>query len=234
MTELSELIHERGLKSLRQWLINAGTLETAEALTRIDPEYRALAFRLIPKDRAMDVFEMLDTSYQQEILSTLRDRNVRDILEKMEPDDRARLLDEMPPVIAKQLLEGLSFRERRLTSILLGYPENSAGRIMSPEFVGLQKNMTVQDAITKVRKSGRGVEAIYSLPVIDEKEHLVGIIDLGDLVLADPGDLVGNLAEVTYSVKANQNQEVASRLLLETGLIALPVLDTVKIVLWEC
>lgn len=226
MTELSELIHERGLKSLRQWLINAGTLETAEALTRIDPEYRALAFRLIPKDRAMDVFEMLDTSYQQEILSTLRDRNVRDILEKMEPDDRARLLDEMPPVIAKQLLEGLSFRERRLTSILLGYPENSAGRIMSPEFVGLQKNMTVQDAITKVRKSGRGVEAIYSLPVIDEKEHLVGIIDLGDLVLADPGDLVGNLAEVTYSVKADQDQEVASRLLLETGLIALPVLDT--------
>ncbi|HON11370.1 MAG TPA: magnesium transporter [Chitinispirillaceae bacterium] len=227
MDELAKFIEERDLKGLRQWLLDTGTLEIAEALTRVDPEYRALSFRLLPKDRSLDVFEMLDTSYQQEILKALRESNVRDILENMEPDDRARLLDEMPPQLAKQLLEGLSFKERRLTSILLGYPENSAGRIMSPEFVELWEDMTVGDALAKVRRSGRGVEAIYSLPVVTGKGELIGTIDLGDLVMADPSQKVGEIVtEEKYFVKADQDQEEASRLLLETGLTALPVLDS--------
>ncbi|NLG15957.1 MAG: magnesium transporter [Fibrobacter sp.] len=227
MEKLSELIEQRDLKGIRQWLVDTGSLEIAEALTRVEPEQRALTFRLIPKDRSLDVFEMLDVPYQQEILSTLRDSNVRDILENMEPDDRAKLLDEMPPALAKQLLEGLSFKERRLTSMLLGYPENSAGRIMSPEFVELHGEMFIKDAMEKVRTSGRGVEAIYSFPITDDKGRLSGTIDLGDLVMADPLQKVGDLlTEEKYSVTTDQDQVEASRFLLETGFAALPVLDS--------
>ncbi len=229
METLSKLIEQRDLKGIRHWLVDTGSLEIAEALTRVEPEQRALTFRLIPKDRSLDVFEMLDVPYQQKILSSLRDSYVRDILENMEPDDRAKLLDEMPPALAMQLLEGLSLKERRLTSMLLGYPENSAGRIMSPEFVELHGEMLIKDALEKVRTSGRGVEAIYSFPITDDKGRLSGTVDLGDLVMADPMQKVGDLlTEEKYSVTTDQDQVEASRFLLETGSTALPVLDSDK------
>lgn len=227
MSEFSHLISEKNFKQLRQWFHENGTLEIVEELTRSDPEQRAIAFRLIPKARAIDVFEMMDPSVQQQILNILREPRAREILEELEPDDRARLLDEMPPLLAKKLLEGLSFKERRLTSLLLGYPENSVGRIMSPEFVDLEINMTANEAIARVRSSGRGVEAIYSLPVIDQNHKFIGTIDLGDLVLADCNITTEKLlTEEAYSVKADESQEKASRLLLDLGLIALPVVDS--------
>lgn len=226
MTELTELVHQRDLKSIRNWLTNAGTLEIAESISRLEAEQRAIAFRLLPKDRSIDVFEMLDPALQQGIIKTMREGRVREILEEMEPDDRARLLDELPPTLAKWLLEGLSFKERRLTSILLGYPEHSVGRIMSPEFVTLKIGMTASEALSKVRDSGRGVEAIYLFPVVDEQQKLVDMIELGDLVLADPAAKLDLLvSEEPYSVKADQNQETASRLLLEAGIMALPVVN---------
>ena len=132
MTELAELVHQRDLKSIRNWLTNTGTLEIAESISRLEAEQRAIVFRLLPKERSIDVFEMLDPALQQAIIKTMREGRVREILEEMEPDDRARLLDELPPTLAKRLLEGLSLKQRRLTSILLGYPEHSVGRIMSP------------------------------------------------------------------------------------------------------
>jgi magnesium transporter len=227
MAEISKFFSEHDLRGLRSWLIEAGTLDIAEALSRIESDQRALMFRLVPKNRALTVFEMLDPSIQQDILISLREPNVREILERMEPDDRARLLDEMPAELAKQLLEGLSAKERKLTSILLGYPENSVGRIMSPEYVDLQVKMNVSEALAHVRRSGRGVEAIYSLPITDDHDHLLDVIDLADLVLANPEASVGNLvSEESYSVRADEDQEKASRLLVEAGLMALPVTDS--------
>ncbi len=226
MTELTELVHQRDLKAIRIWVTNAGTLEIAESISRLEAEQRAIVFRLLPKERSIDVFEMLDLALQQGIIKTMREGRVREIMEEMEPDDRARLLDELPPTLAKWLLEGLSFKERRLTSILLGYPEQSVGRIMSPEFVALKIGMTAKEALSKVRDSGRGVEAIYLLPVVDEQEKLIDVIELGDLVLADPtAKLDALVSEEPYSVKADQNQETASRLLLEAGIMALPVVN---------
>ena len=137
MTELTELVHQRDLKSIRNWLTTTGTLEIAESISRLEAEQRAIVFRLLPKERSIDVFEMLDPALQQGIIKTMREGRVREILEEMEPDDRARLLDELPPTLAKWILEGLSLKERRLTSILL-LSEHSVGRIMSPEFVTLK------------------------------------------------------------------------------------------------
>ena len=132
-----------------------------------------MPFRLLAKDRALEVFEMLDPLHQQELLEGLRDDSVRELFEDMDPDDRARLVDEMPAKVAKQLLAGLSPRERALTATLLGYPENSAGRVMSPEVVNLKANQTVGDALARLRRSGGSPRPSIALPVTDDQRRLV-------------------------------------------------------------
>ena len=183
---MPDLVATRDVNALNEWLAQADPLEIAEELGRLPVADRAIPFRLLPKDRALEVFEALDPLHQQELLEGLRDASVRELVENMDPDDRARLVDEMPAKIAKQMLAGLSQRERALTATLLGYPENSAGRVMSPEVVNLKANQTVADALARLRRIGGSAETIYALPVTDDGRRLVGALGLRDLVLADP------------------------------------------------
>jgi len=224
---MPELVANRDVNALNQWLAEADPLEIAEELGRLPVADMAIPFRLLPKDRALEVFELLDPLHQQELLEGLRDANVRELVEDMDPDDRARLVDEMPAKVAKQLLAGLSPRERALTATLLGYPENSAGRVMSPEVVNLKANQTVGEALARVRRSGGSPETIIALPVIDDQRRLQGTIGLGDLVLAAPDSLVGDVMDTDgYSARVDQDQEEAARLIQEADLLALPVVDT--------
>jgi magnesium transporter len=222
-----DLVASRDVNALNQWLAAADPLEIAEELGRLPVADRAIPFRLLPKDRALEVFEALDPIHQQELLEGLRDATVRELVEGMDPDDRARLVDEMPAKIAKQVLGGLSQRERALTATLLGYPENSAGRVMSPEVVNLKANQTVADALARLRRIGSSAETIYALPVTDDQRRLVGALGLRDLVLADPQTLVGDLMDRdVYSARVNQDQEEVARLIQEADLLALPIVDT--------
>lgn len=224
---MPELVASRDIEALNEWLIQADPLEIAEELARLPPPDRAVPFRLLAKDRALEVFEMLDPLFQQELLEGLRDSSVRQLFEDMDPDDRARLVDEMPATIAKRLLAGLSPRERTLTATLLGYPENSAGRVMSPEVVNLKANQTATDALGRLRRVGAGAETIYALPVTDDARRLVGALGLRDLVLADPAELVGDLMDRdVYSARVDQDQEEVARLIQEANLLALPIVDT--------
>ena len=224
---MPEMVATRDINTLNQWLAEASTLDIAEELARLPPTDRAIPFRLLPKDRALEVFEALDPIHQQELLEGLRDTSVRQLFEDMDPDDRARLVDEMPAKVAKQLLGGLSPRERALTATLLGYPENSAGRVMSPEVVNLKANQTVSDAINRLRRIGASAETIYALPVTDDARRLVGVLGLRDLVLADPDTKVGDLMdEEVYSARVDQDQEDVARLMQQADLLALPIVDT--------
>ena len=224
---MPDMVATRDINTLNQWLADASTLDIAEELARLPPTDRAIPFRLLPKDRALEVFEALDPIHQQELLEGLRDTSVRQLFEDMDPDDRARLVDEMPAKVAKQLLGGLSPRERALTATLLGYPENSAGRVMSPEVVNLKANQTVSDAINRLRRIGGSAETIYALPVTDDARRLVGVLGLRDLVLADPETKVGDLMdEEVYSARVDQDQEEVARLMQQADLLALPIVDT--------
>jgi magnesium transporter len=223
---VSDLINNQDLQSVHQWLLQTAPLDIAEQLSRLETNEKAVVFRLLPKDRALSVFEALEPVHQQELLASLREPNVREIFEAMDPDDRTKLLDEMPAGVAKKLLDGLSPKERRLTSILLGYPKDSVGRIMSPEFVDLRVSYTVAQAIERVRRYGREAETIYALPVTDEQLHLVGIVSLRDLVLANQAAPIGSIMKrELYSVQADEDQEKPARLMREADLIALPVTD---------
>lgn len=226
MSNLNEWIKERDWKSLREWFVRHGVLEIAEEIARLDDEQRAVAFRMLPKERALHVFEIMDPAEQGKLLSSLRVYPVAELFSRMDPDDRVRLLYELPPAVAKNLLEGLNPEERKLTSVLLGYPENSVGRIMSPKFMDLKASMTVSEAMKKIRQKGRKVETLYTIPVTDETLYLVGVVSLRDLVLARPEETVGQLMTTdVYSACADEDQEKPARLIQEANLLALPVVD---------
>jgi magnesium transporter len=225
--EVEEILRGTDLELMDRWLAQADPVEIAEELARLPRERRAVPFRLMARDRALEVFELLDPSVQQELLDGLRDANVRQLFEEMDPDDRARLTEEMPATVARQLLAGLSPAERRLTSTLLGYPEDSAGRLMSPEVASLPADLTAEQALERLRRIGRSAETIYALPVTDNRRRLIGALGLRDLVLAEPGTQVGELMDPeVYSARVDTDQEEVARLMREADLLALPIVDS--------
>ena len=225
--ELTELLELGDLELIDRWLAQADVVEIGEELSRLSREQRAVPFRLLGKDRALEVFELLDPSVQQELLEGLREANVRQLFEDLDPDDRARLTEEMPAKVARRLLAGLSPNERRLTSTLLGYPEDSAGRLMSPEVASLRANLTAAQALDRLRRIGDSAETIYALPVTDDHRRLVGALGLRDLVLADPGTKVGDLMDTdVFSARVDADQEEVARLIREADLLGLPIVDT--------
>jgi magnesium transporter len=224
--EPGEILGGEDLDLVDRWLAQADTVDIADELSRLDPDRRAVPFRLLARDRALEVFELFDPSIQQELLEGLRDANVRQLFEEMDPDDRARLTEEMPAKVARRLLAGLSPNERRLTATLLGYPEDSAGRLMSPEVASLRSAMTAGEALDRLRRIGRSAETIYALPVTDDRRRLVGALGLRDLVLADPSTPVGELMDPeVYSARVDTDQEEVARLIREADLLALPIVD---------
>lgn len=226
MPETTRLVPD-DLGSVQAWLEESRDLEIAEELARTNQTERVIVFRLLPRDRALKVFESFEPIHQQEILEGLRDERVRQLIEDLDPDDRARLLHELPAKVAKRTLEGLSPAERRYTSALLGYPEESSGRIMTPEFVSLRATMTVDDALVKIRRNRAEEETLYMLPVTDDTRKLLGTVDLANLVKAAPDERVETLMSTNvYSVQASDDQEVAVRRIRDANIPALPVVDS--------
>jgi magnesium transporter len=224
---LHDLVDRRDLDAIDAWLEDHGALDVADELARLDPSQRAIAFRLLGKDRALAVFEAFDPLHQQQLLDALGDESVHELFNGLDARDRTRLLDEMPAKVANRLLARLPQDARANTNLLLGYPEESAGRVMTPRFVSLRASMTAADALAKVRRAGLRPREVLVLPVTDDQRRLVGVVDLPDVVTAASGDRVTSLVRgETFAVRVDEDQEVAARLMQEADLVALPVLDT--------
>lgn len=209
----------------RSGLTRQHPLEVAEELTRLDGTRRAVAFRLLPKDLALEVFEALDAPAQSELLAKLRDEPVRELFAGLDPDDRVEVLDELPAKVVRRLLAGLSPHQRRITNELLGYPPDAVGRVMSPEYVAVKATMTAEAALERVRAVGADAETVYTLPVIAEDRRLIGVISLRQVVLADPDTTVSALMAAPIAASALTDRERAARLLQEADLLALPIVD---------
>ncbi len=224
---LTDLVARQDLDAIDRWLSELGALDVADELARLKPSERAVVFRLLAKDRALAVFEALDPIHQQQLLDALADESVNDLFLGLDPDDRARLTDEMPAKVANRLLAGLPDHARKNTNILLGYPEESVGRGMSPRYVSLRASLTAADALAKVRRAGLRSREVLVLPVTDDQRRLVGVVDLPDVVTATSDTRIDQLiGPETYSVRVNEDQEVGARLMQEADLVALPVVDT--------
>ena len=153
LDDLEVLIRDERLRDLRRSLDALNTGDVVDFLERLGVKDRAVTFRLLPKDTAVEIFDMLDQSLQREIIEGLKDLDVAHFFESLDPDDRVRLMDEMPASVARKMMRHLDPRERSLTNIVLGYPEGTIGRQMSPEFVALPERWTVAQAMEKIRRS---------------------------------------------------------------------------------
>lgn len=224
---LPDLLERESVPALRAWLQEQPAHLIADEMARVGPVGAAIAFRLLDKGVALEVFEELDAEDQQHILQGLRDREFRDLIEGMDPDDRAEMLHEAPAVVARRVLGGLSVRERRMTAALLGYPERSVGRRMTPEVVTLPEHLSVERALARIRMRGRDAESVYTLPVVDNGRRLLGVVELRDLVLSAPEVEVSDLITAEpISVRATDPAEDAARLMQETNHLNLPVVDS--------
>ncbi len=225
--ELTRLVEQNDLTEIRLWLAEHPPYEVADELERMDSRLAIVPFRLLDKDRELEVFEELDPVHQHEILLGLRDTAFHELLEQMDPDDRARLIGEAPAKIATRALAGLSPAERKMTAALLGYPEESVGRYMTPQTVILHRDLTVGRALEVVRANGAEAETVYTLPVVDDGRRLAGTVGLGDLVISDDETPLKDIVDVLVArAQATEPAEGAARLMQDANLVALPVVDS--------
>ena len=178
----------------------------------------------MPKDDALDVFESLDPVVQGELVGGLRDEEVMTLFEGLDPDDRVWLMDEIPATVAGRLLHGLSIDERRLTASVLGYPKDSVGRRMSPEFVSAHGDFTVGQTIARVRERAADAETVYTIAVVDSSRVVIGVVELKDLLVAKNEEIISSIMVEPEMVSATDGDESAARRLTDLGSWPCPLL----------
>ena len=227
--QLQMLLEAGDLAGAKAILVPVQPADIAEAFEGLPEAMHALAFRLLSKDEAIEVYEYLDYSVQERLISELRSQEVQNIVDRMSPDDRARLFDELPAKVVNRLLEELSPIEREATAQLLGYEAGTAGRIMTPELISLKEHLTVEQTLERIRQLANSSEIIYYLYVTDNALHLSGIVSLRELVISHPDKPIGEIMtrEVIF-VHTDTDREEVARLIQRYDFIALPVVDREK------
>lgn len=214
------------LNLLKAELNRLPPVDAGDYIAELLPKQRAIAFRLLNKAQAIDVFEYLPSEVQEELIGSLHDSQVFHIVESMSPDARAELFDELPAGVVKRLLQQLSPEERQATAMILGYPEYTAGRVMTTEYVRLREGLTVGEALNKIRRSDRDKETIYYAYVTDDNRKLVSVVSLRQLLFTIPDVLIRDIAsDRVIKVKTETPQEEVAQLMKRYDLIALPVVD---------
>lgn len=224
--QLEKLLESNNLEGAKSLLSVVQPVDIAEAIENLPESMQAIAFRLLPKTEAIEVYENLDTSVQQALIEEFKRQEVIEIVGQMSPDDRARLFDELPAKVVRRLLADMSPQERQNTALLLGYQEDTAGRIMTPEYISLKENMTIGEALQSIKQRAQASELIYYLYVTDTSRHLLGIVSLKNLVLAsEESPLSEIITRDVISVHTDTDQEEVARLIRRYDLLAIPVVD---------
>lgn len=223
--EMKEALSNNDLAGLSAMLHEASTSDIVDEVLRLRGEDRAIVFRLLAKDQALEVFERLDWPSQGDLVRLLQTDETAAVFEDLDPDDRVSLLDELPAGIAAKLMRGLSPGERDLTAVVLGYSVGSIGRRMSPEVVTVPIALTVDEALARAKAGALQAETIYTLPVVDDSRRLLGVVGLRDLLAADGDSPVSDLVVKANTAQATESAEVAARRCSELGHLALPVVD---------
>lgn len=224
--QLQALLEQNDLQGAKAILVPVQPADIAEAIEGLPEAMQAIAFRLLPKGEAIEVYEHLDSSIQQALIEEFKRQDVLDIVDKMSPDDRARLFDELPAKIVNRLLEQLSPTERQATAQLLGYEAGTAGRIMTPELISLKEGFTIAQSLERIRRLANVTETIYYLYVTDNARRLTGTLSLRDLVTAQPQQTIGEImTRDAVFVFTDTDQEEVARVIQRYDFLAVPVVD---------
>jgi magnesium transporter len=226
-TDIEQLLQERRFFQLREILNDLEPADVAIAIDGLEPEERAVVIRVLRREHAADTFELLSSESQEGLIKALARDKVATILNDMSPDDRTHLLEELPAAVTKQLLTLLAVEERKIAVQLLGYPEDSIGRLMTPEFIAVQSDWTIQETLEYIRGHGEDSETLNVIYVVDGKGLLLDDLRIRQLLLAEPGQKIADLLDGTFiSLNATADQETAVQAFRDYDRIALPAIDS--------
>ncbi len=224
--EIQEMIVLKNWKVLKDVLSEWPVPDIADLLEGLKEEEMVILFRLLPKQLQSEVFAELEDEAQLKLLHKLNDEQVRSVISELDPDDRTDLFEDLPGRMIQKLLNLLTTEDRKETLQLLGFPKDSVGRSMTPDYVGIRLYWNVEQALEHIRKFGKDAETINVVYVVDDKWHLLGEVHLRKLILSDPKETVSSILEPQcISINAHADQEEAVRLMERYDLIALPVVD---------
>lgn len=225
--DIKNFIERGDFRTLKMILSQQEPADILEMIEELPPDEKIVVFRLLPKDQAAMVFSELEPDDQIALIELFKEEKLREIISSMSPDDRAELLEEMPANVVNRLLSYLTPEERKETLSLLNYPENSAGRLTTPKCVELHPDMTVKEALEKIRKEGKDKETIYLMPVIDRQRKLLGVVRLEDLIFSDPDAFVEQVMDdQPIYVYATTDQEEVAQIMRKYDLFVVPVVDS--------
>ena len=220
-----KLLAQREFKAVRSILDVMNEVDIASLLSTLSDKELALAFRLIPKDKAAEVFSNMDTSMQTYLVTMFTEKELKELLDDLYMDDTVDMLEELPANLVKRILATVSASDRSMINQLLNYPEDSAGSIMTTEYVDMREEMTVGQAMAHIKKTGIHKETIYTC-YITERRKLVGIVSAKDLMTTDDDVPIKDLMETEIiSVYTHSDQEQVAQLFTKYDLLALPVID---------
>lgn len=213
-------------RALKDELVELNEVDVASFIEDLDSEITVVVFRMLPKELATDVFAELSPEKQQHIINSITDKELQNIIEDLYVDDAVDMLEELPANVVKRVLQNATPDTRRQINEFLKYPDNSAGSIMTAEYIGLKKNMTVEQAFAYIRKNGVDKETIYTCYVMDEKRRLDGVVTVKDLLMSPYETLIQDIMD-DHVIKAvtTQDREEIAELFNKYDLLALPIVD---------
>lgn len=224
--ELAELLDKRDMKSLQRRMEEMNEFDVAEFLTEIDDNKMPMVFRLLSKETAAEVFANFDAPEQERIINSITDSELAGIIEELYVDDAVDMMEELPANVVKRVMRTATPQTRNLINQYLRYPDNSAGSIMTSEFVDLKKYMSVKESFARIRRIGEDKETIYVCFVIAADRTLEGVVTVKDLLLADDDDIIEELMDrnVIFAT-TTEDQESVSEKFSDYDLVVLPVVD---------
>jgi magnesium transporter len=227
--EILELIEKKEWKALRTELSGLENLDIAEIIEELSPGDDILIFRLLSSSQAKETFQLLSHDKQEQIIEGIAKytQKLSSLLNDLDPDDRTAFFEELPGQVSQRLIQLLSPEERKITIQLLGYPEESIGRLMTPEFVAVKVHFTVAQTINHIRKFGHNSETLNVIYIVDDDWKLIDDIKIREILLADPEQSMSELLDQRFiSLNAYNDQETAIRVFKDHDRIALPVTDS--------
>jgi magnesium transporter len=225
--DIEQLIDRKSWTAIKEALADWPPAEIVDLLYEFDKEKRALLFRALPRDIATDVFVNLEYEEREELINVLTQRETKYLIDDMEADDRTSLLEELPAKVQQYILNMLPHEELKVARTLLGYPEDSIGRHMTPNFVKLRRDWTVGRALEHIRRHGKDMETIYRMYVISDKGQLLGEVLLRDLVLSKEDKTIEEImADHVAYLSAFDDQEEGVRQFERHDVTSMPVVDS--------
>ncbi len=221
-----ELLKNKQFVMLKELLNTMNPADIAQFLSELSGDELIIAFRITPKDLAADTFVEMEPEQQQQLIHSFTDKELKEVVDELYLDDAVDIVEEMPANVVKRILRAADNDMRKMINTLLKYPDDSAGSIMTIEFVSLRKSMTVDAAIKHIRKTGVDKETIYTCYVTDDNSKLIGLVSVKALLLADENDIIGDIMESNpICVSTLEDKEVVANDFDKYNFIALPVVD---------